>query len=68
MKLNKTQIITMGVMLLILVLPTLSHAQPDFSGGGGDDVVDVPIDGGLTLLVAAGVGYGAKKLRGKGNK
>ena len=31
----------------------------------GDDVVDVPIDGGLSLLVAAGVGYGAKQLRKK---
>jgi len=52
-------------MLLILVLPTLSQAQPDF-GGDGTDVIDVPLDGGLTLLVAAGIGYGAKKLRGKG--
>ncbi len=33
-----------------------------------DDVNDVPIDGGLSLLVAAGVGYGAKKLREKRNK
>ena len=24
---------------------------------------DVPIDGGLSLLVAAGVGYGVKKIR-----
>ncbi len=30
-----------------------------------DDVNDVPVDGGLSLLVAAGVGYGAKKLRDK---
>jgi hypothetical protein len=25
----------------------------------------VPLDGGLSLLVAAGVGYGAKKLKAK---
>jgi len=31
-------------------------------------VVDTPIDGGLALLVAAGVGYGAKKLRSKRKK
>jgi hypothetical protein len=37
------------------------HAQPGFT----DDTSDVPIDGGLSLLVAAGVGYGAKKIREK---
>ena len=52
------------VMLAILFLPSLLHAQPGF----GDDVDDVPIDGGLSLLVAAGVGYGAKKLREKRKK
>ena len=64
MQFNKTQLITITMMLLVLVLPTLGHAQPDF-GGDGTDVADVPLDGGLTLLVAAGVGYGAKKLRKK---
>jgi len=51
---------------LLFILPSLLHAQPGF--GGGEDVVDTPIDGGLTLLVAAGVGYGAKKLRSKRKK
>jgi hypothetical protein len=37
------------------------HAQPGFT----DDVNDVPVDGGLSLLIAAGVGYGAKKIREK---
>ncbi len=27
------------------------------------DPVDTPIDGGLSLLIAAGVGYGIKKVR-----
>ena len=40
-------------------LPAL--AQDGFGDGGGD----VPVDGGLSLLVAAGVGYGAKKIREK---
>jgi hypothetical protein len=39
-------------------------AQPTF----GDDVNDAPIDGGLSLLVAAGVGYGAKKIKEKRKK
>lgn len=33
-----------------------------------DDVEDVPVDGGVSLLVAAGVGYGAKKLNDVRNK
>jgi hypothetical protein len=36
-------------------------SQPPDTGGD----VDVPIDGGLTLLIAAGAGYGAKKLNKK---
>ena len=34
-------------------------AIDDDGGIGGD----VPVDGGLSLLVAAGVGYGLKKVR-----
>ncbi len=49
------------IALLIICLPAILHAQPGF----GDDVDDVPIDGGLSLLVAAGVGYGAKKIKGR---
>lgn len=48
------------LMLLIICLPLLSIAQ-----GFGDETDDVPIDGGLSLLVAAGVGYGAKKLKSR---
>lgn len=29
---------------------------------------DIPIDGGITLLLAAGAGYGAKKLKEKRRK
>jgi len=34
-------------------------AQP--GGPGGDPDMAVPIDGGVSLLVAAGIAYGAKK-------
>ena len=61
MQFNKTQIITLSLLVLVLVFPAISHAQPGFD----DEVSDVPVDGGLSLLVAAGVGYGAKKLRKK---
>lgn len=49
------------IILILIIVPSLLHAQPGF----GDDVDDVPIDGGLSLLVAAGIGYGARKLKAK---
>lgn len=62
----KRKISTINLIYIILpcilfLLPALLHAQPGFT----DDTNDVPIDGGLSLLVAAGVGYGAKKIREK---
>ena len=45
-------------IVLTLSFPILVHAQGELP-----PVNDVPIDGGLSLLVAAGVGYGIKKVR-----
>jgi hypothetical protein len=61
----KTQTNTKAIiaLLLILVFPLLTFAQLGDPGGSGGGDPDVPIDGGLSLLVAAGVGYGAKQLR-----
>lgn len=39
----------------------LDAATPPLPGGGGDAGTDVPFDGGVSLLVAAGIGYGIKK-------
>jgi len=58
---KREYIVTLLVILIMIGLPSLLHAQPGF----GDDVDDVPIDGGLSLLVAAGVGYGVKTIRRK---
>jgi hypothetical protein len=55
-------------LLLILVFPVLTFAQLGDPGGSGGGDPDVPIDGGLSLLVAAGVGYGVKQLRKKKSK
>ncbi len=63
MKLRITTITTLCLLATIL-LPTLVHAQPGF----GDDINDVPLDGGLSLLIVAGIGYGAKKVREKRKK
>ena len=71
---KNTQIILMLVMLIVLLTPMLLLAQAPppadnpFSGSGTTDPDAAPIDGGLSLLVAAGVGYGAKKLKEKRNK
>ncbi len=50
------------VLIALFLIPCLLHAQPGF----GDDVDDVPIDGGLSLLVAAAIGYGTRKAKKKG--
>ena len=47
--------------LLASILFTLSFAamaQPGFD----DDVEDTPIDGGIGLLVGAGIAYGVKRI------
>ena len=57
---NTTQLIKIIYLLNALVcITSLLHAQPP--GPGGEN--DAPIDGGLSLLIAGGVGYGIKKLK-----
>lgn len=58
-KLSFIYLIQTAIVVLVIFIPSVVHAQPGF----GDDVDDVPIDGGLLLLIAAGIGYGVKKLR-----
>ena len=41
--------------------------DPTYSGGTSGRN-DVPIDGGLSLLLAAGVGYGVKRARSRSKK
>ncbi len=53
-------IIKTALFFFILLFPLAMQAQPGF----GDDTSDgagAPIDGGLSILLAAGVGYGVKK-------
>ena len=59
---NKKITIILFTMFIAMALPMVVSAQID--GVPGENV-DAPIDGGLSLLVAAGVGYGAKKLKEK---
>jgi len=55
---------TVQVFMVIMALTctTSLSAQPSFD----DDVEDgIPLDGGLSLLIAGAAAYGIKKLRGK---
>lgn len=52
------RIITALITLAVIILPFFTLAQ-----GGPGDSPDAPIDGGLSLLLAAGAGYGIKKYR-----
>ena len=54
---NKIKLITSLVLIIVTLLPFFAMAQDP---GGGPDV---PIDGGLSLLLAAGAAYGVKKYR-----
>ena len=56
---DRKKIIPFLVILGCLCLPLLSNAQID-PGCNPDDPA-CPIDGGLSLLVAAGIGIGARK-------
>ena len=44
------------ILLAAMVIPFLALAQP-----ADPNDTFVPLDGGLSLLLAAGIGYGAKK-------
>jgi hypothetical protein len=55
---------TCRLLIIVTVLLVSFNLYPQFCSAqtgdpGGDP--DAPIDGGLSLLVAAGVGYGLKK-------
>ena len=53
-----SRLLGFSLMMVATILPYLAMAQPN----PGDNP-DAPIDGGLTILLAAGVGYGVKKYR-----
>jgi len=60
---NTDQLIKAIYLLIVLLSITAiaAHAQSD----PGGDTESAPIDGGLSLLIAGGVGYGIKKIREK---
>jgi hypothetical protein len=52
----------LGSLLAGLILTALAHAQAQDPPAFGDNVTDlVPLDGGLSILLGAGIALGAKK-------
>lgn len=60
----KKHIIAFSMVLGLFLCSAPLMAQPGFD----DEVTDAPIDGGLSILVGAGVAFGAKKIREKSKK
>ena len=56
---TKNKILTLLAATFLSCSLSLVQAQGD--PGEDPDPTNVPIDGGLSLLIAAGVGYAAKK-------
>ena len=59
-KVNKVLLVLGVFTVLLLVFPIFVSAQPIDPGCDPADPA-CPIDGGLTLLIATGIGIGAKK-------
>ena len=57
MKTKFLRVIGLLAIVMLIAMPVI--AQDNFP----DPEDDIPVDGGLTLLLAAGAGLGAKKLR-----
>ncbi len=49
------------LLLALAIVPACCYAVPDFEDSD-PETEDVPIDGGISLLVAAGAAYGVKKI------
>lgn len=53
-----------ALVAILVSITFLANAQPGSTTGGFDDEpADVPLDGGIILLAAAGAAYGFKKLK-----
>jgi len=55
----KKMILILSITFIIFFVPLIAYAQ-GAPGDPGDP--EIPIDGGVSLLIAAGVAYGGKKI------
>ena len=61
---NKTRVIIL-IMMMAFALPMFVYSQPS---APDDDDIDTPIDGGISLVLAAGAAFGVKQMRKKKNQ
>ena len=55
-----------AIVAILVSITYTANAQPGSTTGGFDDEpVDVPVDGGIIMLAAAGVAYGYRQFRKK---
>jgi hypothetical protein len=68
---------TIKRFLLVAILPCLIYSQasafkhfekPNTGGNGGGGGNSAPIDGGIVILLVAGLAFGAKKIYDKNKK
>ena len=57
------QFIKAACFFLFIVFVMINHAHAQITDPNNGEPDPLPLDGGLSLLVAAGVGYGAKKMK-----
>lgn len=60
-------IVTLVLLILLNVIPHVAHSQT-ISNLDPETDVDAPLDGGIGLLLAVGVGYGLRKAAGNKKK
>ncbi|HQE12429.1 MAG TPA: hypothetical protein PLQ78_06755 [Flavipsychrobacter sp.] len=60
----KNIIVKAAFIAITFLLPLVTYAGPGFDPNV-DDGCDVPLDGGLSILAVAGIGYAAKKVMAK---
>jgi len=60
---NKNRSIKIVLPLIILFTVTFISAHAQGPVDPGTDPDNAPVDGGISLLVAGGLGYGIKKMR-----
>ncbi|MDN3655890.1 hypothetical protein QWZ08_09660 [Ferruginibacter paludis] len=71
MKRNYRYWLVCGLIFISMTcMPAVMMAQPNPGDCGNQDpdLPPCPVDGGLSLLVVAGIAYGAKKARDTRNK
>ena len=56
-----------SIILIFILMPSIGFAEINDPGCAPDDPF-CPIDGGVSLLIAAGIGIGAKKAYQERNK